>query len=218
MIVMNLTSRNAALFVVVAAGLMPAAGAQAQWYSSNASPPPLYPYAVQANRPYAVEVAPKTYVIQRPGAPRQPALMPNNAASAPMNVRKMPAGVRSKVDPALVEELRNRPKVTKATVETTQIVREKPVVVETKRYVDDPPRVIERYTVADDKPARKSGKQVATADVTESIDKPDVKPKNKGDEKRVINAEAEITILGPDRMSIRLFRKGDGTKAKASAE
>jgi hypothetical protein len=34
----------------------------------------------------------------------------------------------------------------------------------------------------------------------------------------VINAEAEITIHGPDRMSIRLFRKGDGSKAKASAE
>ena len=36
---------------------------------------------------------------------------------------------------------------------------------------------------------------------------------------RVIRAEAEITILGPDRMSIRLFRKrrgGDGEpEAKA---
>ena len=30
-----------------------------------------------------------------------------------------------------------------------------------------------------------------------------------GGEKRVIHADAEITILGPDRMSIRLFRKGE---------
>ncbi len=28
---------------------------------------------------------------------------------------------------------------------------------------------------------------------------------------RVIRAEAEVTILGPDRMNIRLFRKGRGT-------
>jgi hypothetical protein len=36
---------------------------------------------------------------------------------------------------------------------------------------------------------------------------------------RIIRAEAEVTILGPDRMSIRLFRKGGrGADAKASAE
>ena len=28
---------------------------------------------------------------------------------------------------------------------------------------------------------------------------------------RVIRAEAEVTIIGPDRMNIRLFRKGRGT-------
>jgi hypothetical protein len=32
---------------------------------------------------------------------------------------------------------------------------------------------------------------------------------------RTIRAEAEITILGPDRMSIRLFRKQDGGDANA---
>ena len=38
-------------------------------------------------------------------------------------------------------------------------------------------------------------------------------------EKRVIRAEAEVTILGPDRMSIRLFRKRKGgADAKAEAE
>jgi hypothetical protein len=35
-------------------------------------------------------------------------------------------------------------------------------------------------------------------------------------ERRVIRAEAEVTILGPDRMSIRLFRKQNG-RAKAEA-
>ena len=36
--------------------------------------------------------------------------------------------------------------------------------------------------------------------------------------KRVISADAEITILGPDRMSIRLFRKSGSAKANAKAE
>lgn len=193
------------VLAVAVAGLMPAA-AQAQWYSSAPSQPPLYPYAVQANRPYAVEVAPNTYVIQRPDAARH----------RTAKIRNVAASGRSKVDPALVEELRNRSKVKRPVIETTQVVREKPVVIETKRYVDDPPRVIERYNIVEGKPARVKNKRVATA---ESDDAPVIdKRAGKENVKRVINAEAEITILGPDRMSIRLFRKGDGTKAKASAE
>jgi len=36
--------------------------------------------------------------------------------------------------------------------------------------------------------------------------------------KRVIQADAEVTILGPDSMNIRLLRKGRGGKANARAE
>jgi hypothetical protein len=36
--------------------------------------------------------------------------------------------------------------------------------------------------------------------------------------KRTIHAEAEVTILGPDRMTIRLFRKGSAAKAEAPAD
>jgi hypothetical protein len=197
------------------------AGAQAQWYSSAASPPPLYPYAVNNGQPYAVEVAPGTYVIQRPATGRQPRERHSTANVAPA------PRARSKVDPALVEELRQRPKVKRPVIETTQIVREKPVVIETKRYVDDPPRVVERYTVVNEpmpkgKAARVKGKQIATAETGDATiadkRKPNDKPQEKPNDnvKRVINAEAEITILGPDRMSIRLFRKG--SKANASAE
>ena len=209
---MTQPSRNAAVLLVVAAVLMPA-GAQAQWYSSVASPPPLYPYAVRTDRPYAVEVAPNTYVIQRPAARRQSHVQTGNA-----NVAVATRG-RGKTDSALIDELRKRPKVTRPVMETTTVVREKPVVIETKRYVDDPPRVIERYNVVDDKvadakPARAKSKRVATA---ETGDAPVAdKRKGKDEVKRVINAEAEITILGPDRMSIRLFRKG--SKANASAD
>jgi hypothetical protein len=209
---MTYTSRNAAVLFAIAAALMPA-GAQAQWYSSAASPPPLYPYAVRADRPYAVEVAPNTYVIQRPAARRQSHVQGGNTDVTAATRR------RSKTDPALIDELRKRPKVTRPVVETTAVVREKPVVVETKRYVDDPPRVIEKYNVVDDKaadakPARAKSKRVAIA-VTGDAPAAD-KHKGKDEVKRVINAEAEITILGPDRMSIRLFRKG--SKANASAD
>ncbi|HZL40409.1 MAG TPA: hypothetical protein VFC45_09025 [Pseudolabrys sp.] len=38
------------------------------------------------------------------------------------------------------------------------------------------------------------------------------------DEARVISADAEVTILGPDRMSIQLFRKGSRPKAEAQPE
>ena len=41
-------------------------------------------------------------------------------------------------------------------------------------------------------------------------------PTRKRQAARVIRAEAEVTILGPDRMSIRLFRKGTGRAAKRS--
>ncbi|MDO8876730.1 MAG: hypothetical protein Q8M24_14850 [Pseudolabrys sp.] len=209
---MTFTSRHAAVLVLAAAGLMPA-GAQAQWYSSVSSQPPLYPYAVQPNRPYAVEVAPNTYVIQRPGASRR---------QQRSSIRNTPVAPRSKADPALVEELRNPRKGNRQVIETTRVVRDKPVVIETKRYVDLPPRVIERYVTEEnpvqDKPARAPAKRGATAKIDEApADKRKSKDqKNKDDVKRVINAEAEITILGPDRMSIRLFRKG--TKANASAE
>lgn len=213
---MILTSRNAAMLLFVAAGLMPA-GAQAQWYSSPSSQPPLYPYVAPSNQPYAIQVSPNTYVIQRPGEARQQPHRRNNNVPAPANVRSVS---RSKVDPALVEELRGRSKVSRPVVETTQVVRDKPVVVETKRYVDDPPRVVERYVDGNGRPIRgksvaPKGNRVATVEVDEPIlDKR--KGNEKSNEKRVINAEAEITILGPDRMSIRLFRKGD--RAKASAE
>jgi hypothetical protein len=216
---MTYTSRNAAVLFVIAAVLMPA-GAQAQWYSSAASPPPLYPYAVRADRPYAVEVAPNTYVIRRPAARRQSHLQSGNADVA------VAARGRGKTDPALIDELRNRPKVTRPVVETTTVVREKPVVIETKRYVDDPPRVIERYNVVDDKvadgkvaegkPARARSKRVATAETGDAPVADKRKGKDEDEVKRVINAEAEITILGPDRMSIRLYRKG--SKANASAD
>ncbi len=75
---------------------------------------------------------------------------------------------------------------------------------ETRRVVNDPPRIIERRTVVDDE-----------AGTVETEQAPSSRDDNK---KRVIQADAEVTILGPDRMSIRLFRKGQGPKANARAD
>jgi hypothetical protein len=196
---------NAIVVAFAAAVLLPAAAAQAQWYSSvSRQPAPLYPYAVDTSRPYAVEVAPNTYVIKRPGKPRRPAY------SRRTNVEKSARPVmHSNVDRASSGELHESGKRKPVVVNTTRIVREKPVVIEHKRYVEDPPRVIERYTVVDhNKPAHGDGA---------AFSKSGKKSNAKDTGKRVIQADAEITILGPDRMSIRLFRKGDSRKARAEA-
>ena len=42
-------------------------------------------------------------------------------------------------------------------------------------------------------------------------------PRDSG-KQRVIRAEAEVTIVGPDRMNIRLFRKGRGRSIDAPAD
>lgn len=210
---MAFKSHKLAAFLVMGVFVVPGS-AQAQWYSSYpASPPPLYPYAVQnrqavnTDRTYAIEVAPGTYVIKRPNdtsaRPPARARQATRANSAP------PAKLRPpKNDPALIEELRQRGNPKHDVVNTKKIVRKKPIVVETTRYVDLPPRVVERYTVVDDTQPG-PGKNIAV----------DVPPSQANGMvpggKRVIEADAEITILGADRMTIQLYRKGGRGKPQA---
>jgi len=189
---------------------------QAQYYSSvQHSPPPLYPYQQQprAAQPYAVEVAPGTYVIQRPGEARAH----GRRVHRPVRSARSQAKAVRKNDPRLIEELRHRAAGTKTSViNTTKVVRLKPKVVETTRYVDDPPRVVERYTVVDDANGEK--KVVVDAPLPDRH-KGSRNTGGKNDagknEKRVIQADAEITILGPDRMTIQLYRKGERGKPGA---
>ena len=93
--------------------------------------------------------------------------------------------------------------------------------------MDDPPRIVERQIVVDDAPGAAPVVTVvppvpapAPAPVAprrkHTVTRAD-NPRAGRDEKRVIQADAEITILGPDRMNIRLFRKGHGPNAKAQA-
>ncbi|HXD46835.1 MAG TPA: hypothetical protein VN655_17045 [Pseudolabrys sp.] len=211
------TLRSLAL-AALAAAFLPAA-AQAQY--ASAQPAPLYPYAVQPGQPYAVEVAPGTYVIKRPAERRGYPYVrcvtgcDGSAATTPRNPSPRSERRVTHNDPALIEELRRRHggKVKHEVVNTTRIVRDKPVVIEHERVVDDPPRVIERRHYVEDAPPAKPHRR--TAKVEADV----MAPAEKKAGKRVIRAEAEVTILGPDRMSIRLFRKGKaGAAAKAEAE
>jgi hypothetical protein len=230
---MTKLSRNFAGFAALASSLLPVTAAQAQYYAGTQQPPPLYPYVmqnsngVQTAQPYAVQVAPNTYVIQRPAPPRNYPYVRGihvNKAAPAAKARRFDRPHKP-VDRVLIEELRQRSKAkqdakrdeadrlqySRAVINTTKIVRDPPIVVETQRVVDDPPRVIERHVVADE-PVRSRGiintNRSTSRDAGESRD--DTK-------QRVIEADAEVTILGPDRMSIRLFRKGHSAKAGSRA-
>jgi hypothetical protein len=206
--------RKLGVLAVTAAAMLPMTDADAQYYGASTQPP-LYPYAVrnsygvQADQPYAVEVAPNTYMIQRSAPARAyPYVRSESSGRGIINTAAAPnAGKFDRphkpVDHALVEELRHRSPTKGAVINTTKIVRDPPVVVETQRVVDDPPRIIERRHMVDD--------EAATVDADKDASRDDTK-------KRVIQADAEVTILGPDHMTVRLFRKGHTSKANARAE
>lgn len=204
---MNLWKQNLsalALAVVAFAGT-----AHAQYY---VQPAPLYPYVVQQQQyvypqpqyaqPYPYVQTPNVRSVRRDSyAPR--------ASEPSRKVRR--------ADPALVEELRKRHHKKKDVVvvekkdkdveiDTKRVVREKPVVRKHIRVVDDPPIVVQREINEQGQVLSEQRVPTAQAQVPAPI--------SGG---RVIHAEAEVTILGPDRMNIRLYRKNDGRDAQAKA-
>jgi hypothetical protein len=203
---MNLKKQN--LIALTVATVFFAGTAHAQYYTQ---PAPLYPYVVQQPqysypqpqyaRPYPYVQTPHVRSVRRDRVePR---------ASEPS--RKV-----SKTDPALVEELRKRGHKKKDVViseskkdieiDKKRIVREKPVVRNHIRVVDDPPIVVQREISEEGQVLSEQRVPSAQAQV--------LPPVSGG---RVIHAEAEVTILGPDRMNIRLYRKNDGRDAQARA-
>jgi hypothetical protein len=158
---------------------------------------------------YAIEVAPGTYVIHRPAAGRGYPYVGCGRDCAPVPAERPMRRARTHSDPVLIEELRRKhvKKRDGKVINTTRVVREKPIVIERRRIVDDPPRVIERVRYEDGTPARRDDLQTHAP-----------RGPRKSAERRVIHAEAEVTILGPDRMSIRLFRKQNNRTATAEAE
>lgn len=166
-------NRRLALFVALvtlAAGLMPATAAWAQYSGAGfgRQPAPLYPYAVRGNRPSTVEAAPRNYPY-----------VGNAHASKIERPYKRKALTRTK-------GLRRHHSVKRAVVRSRGIVRKPPAVIESKPQV----------TVEERGPR----KPAATGTGKE----------------RVITADAEVTIFGPDRMVIRIFRKQDQSKRNAT--
>lgn len=124
--------RKLLMLAVIAAGLLPAAAAQAHCCRSYAEPQPYYPYVVQQEPAYDVELT-------------------QNVFAPPYRLRRYPyahclGGCGSRA----------------------------PVAIERRAIVE--------------------GGNALPA----------------GGDARAIRADAEVTILGPDRMNIRLFRKGSG--------
>jgi hypothetical protein len=216
--------RQFAILAAVVLGMLPVTAAQAQWYSSYPRAG-AYRYGVPPPQPYAVKVAPNTYEIHRPKKPR-----------AGVQVRcvdcERPAGERprrSHAERALIDDLAKRHLKTKVT-HTTKTVREKPVLIEHERVVDDPPRIIERRHITEDAPGRGLIRQRREVGAEEVVIQPggrktavERRAKSKrtarrANTKRVIRANAEVTIFGPDRMIIRLFRKGHGGDANAEVQ
>jgi len=143
---MSSHSRHLAVLAVIAAGLLPATGAQAQYHEWHyMQPAPFYPYEVQDSPRYVIQVAPDTYAVGCPAAPRD---YPYVHCLDGCGGRWGYSTVRRRV-------------------------------INTR----EPVTVGERYA-----------------------------------KKRVVQVDAEVTILGSNSMNIRLFRKGQGSKAKRRAQ
>jgi hypothetical protein len=78
------------------------------------------------------------------------------------------------------------------------------------RVVDDPPIVVQREISEQGQVLSEQRVPAAQAQVPVQLPPPPAGG-------RVIHAEAEVTILGPDRMNIRLYRRSDGRDANAKA-
>jgi hypothetical protein len=210
-------------FIAATAIVLSAAStAQAQYY---AQPAPLYPYVAQQQYVYPQpQYAPQPYpYVQSPNVRHVPQQY-QPRASQPPNV--------SNTDPSLVDELRkgrrhkkkdvvvidDRMKGKKEVVvidkddkkiaiDKKVVMREKPVVRKRIRVVDDPPVVVRREI-------DENGRVISEQSQAQIV-APVAVPGHAGG--RVIHAEAEVTILGPDRMNIRLYRKSDGRDANAKA-
>lgn len=235
---MNFKIRHIAIVAALAIGVLQAIPAHAQWYSSYPRQARAYSNAVALQQPYAIEVAPNTYVIRRPADAHDEArvlcVQDCGGRARPVSGRHHAARATLKHEPkpaerALIEELQKRLQGKHQVAVAAKIVREPPIVIVHRRVVEDPPRVIERVVEEAPPTERPLYRQPRAVDIDPPLPPPprhhEVERSIKGkaaraaaDPKRVIHAEAEITILGPDRMSIRLYRKPRGSDADARAQ
>jgi hypothetical protein len=143
--------------LLIAAVLGFAAAAQAQVYTQASLAP---------GQPYAIEVAPGTYMIQHAGSARAYPYVRCGRDCAPVAEPRSSAG-RASPRRARTGSCADRRVCRKhakkrdgKVINTTKIVREKPIVIEHRRVIDDPPREIERVHHEDGPPARRADVQM----------------------------------------------------------
>ena len=209
-----------AVLAVLAAGLVPAATAQAQSYDAA--------YAMQPKQPQMKHMTPKPHMGPPPSHmhnyPPQAHMRHNlfmRRTGMSMHMRPRYDRKHGRIDRRFVEEFRGHHRRHGIYVNNTEIgntdyvrgnteyVREQPVVIEHERYVDEPPRIVEQQVVSEEAPVRarcNRGLFVRCNGEYRAVGQ-------YGGEyggQRVINADAQITVIGPDRMTIELHRKGYG--------
>ncbi len=199
-------SQRARLFIIAlcAAGLLPVTAAQAGWHGGLFGE--FHPFEPRAGQPYAVEVAPGTYVIHRPRAQR-------GYGRETVVVREKPV-----------------------VITTRRVVDDPARVIVRPHYVDDwrlphgwhhvesrhrrhwrhwrhkPVTAAKRH-----RPVRPAAKPAESPAKNPAMTKVETKIEGKGSAYPcVIKADASVTLHGPDRMDISLTRKS-GCEALSGA-
>lgn len=202
------------LFLVIAAiagGLIPAAAARAQ-NATAYEPPPHFPYVGPTNSARPSPAMRKSHAKRRAAAiyRYRSVRCTHDCIGA-----RRPARSRTYSAPGPIGHAGRAPQARHVVVNERRVVRKKPIVIEARHVVGEPARVVARGHAFGGAPASTRGKRVA------KIESPAPRTKfDRGKKKeRVIRADAEVTILGPDRMIIRLFRKNHrATESSARAD
>jgi hypothetical protein len=225
---MNRHTSKLAVLAVLAAGLLPAAAAQAQSYNAA----PLEAYAMQPKQPQPKQMTPKPHMGPAPSHMHNyhpqahmhhyPSMRRTGMS---MHMRPRCDRMHGRFERRVVEEFRGHRRRHASYVDNTGIgnseyvrgnteyVRDEPTVIEHERYVDEPPRVIEQQVITEEAPVRarcNRGLFVRCDGGYRGIGQYGGEYSGEYGGQRVINADAQITIIGPDRMSIELHRRGYG--------
>ena len=225
---MTRRSNKLAVLAVLAAGLLPAATAQAQSYNA----PPLAAYAMQPKQPQPKQMNPKPHMGPPPSHmhnyPPQAHMRHNlfmRRIGMSMHMRPHYDRMHGRIDRRFVEEFRRHHRRHGSYVDNTEIgntdyvrgnteyVREQPVVIEHEQYVDEPPRIVEQQVVSEEAPVRarcNRGLFVQCNGEYRAVGQYGGRYSGEYGDQRVINADAQITVIGPNRMTIELRRKGYG--------
>lgn len=197
--------RRLSTFAFIATALLGSTNARAEFYG-NPSPPPLYPYMTQNSQPYAVRRPPKVYhpTEEQRGFPYVGSHGVAMAKPSRFDRR------HDKIHRASIDKFRiphfkykqagREPDVTDGISSPLNIARDPPLSRGRHPTANRALPIIERRQVLDSNGNAVKLEQLRRLDSSK---------------RRVIAADAEVTVYGPDHISIQLFRKGQSSIATA---